>query len=67
MAGVTVAEIALFYALGGAQRGPISHSELLAGIVEGRIPPTALIWRQGFDTWMAIPGRYRATEAKSLR
>ncbi len=38
----------------GTQTGPLSETELIARIRQGRLGPSALVWRPGYEKWTPI-------------
>lgn len=40
-----------FYAVDGSKHGPVSSKELTDLARSGKLPPTALVWKEGMDGW----------------
>jgi uncharacterized membrane protein len=40
-----------YYAADNEQKGPINESELKANLAANKIPPDALVWKDGMDNW----------------
>lgn len=40
-----------YYVHDGRRKGPVGGAQLVALILEGQIPESSLIWRQGLDEW----------------
>jgi hypothetical protein len=40
-----------YYANGGLETGPISTAEVRRRFAEDRFPPSAQVWREGFESW----------------
>lgn len=42
-----------YYAVGGAQKGPVTPEEFLRLVADGTIQPSTLVWREGLPDWRA--------------
>jgi uncharacterized RDD family membrane protein YckC len=42
-----------FYALNGAQQGPVSKATLMQLLSSGQVPVDSLVWREGMGDWVA--------------
>lgn len=40
-----------YYAQDGARVGPVSEAELVGLLASGRVPPGALVWKEGLPGW----------------
>lgn len=45
-----------WYAADGTKKGPVNTEELKTLLVENKITPATMVWREGFDAWVPFSG-----------